>query len=238
MKEKLLAVSQLKISKGLFPLLRNVTFDLYDSEIMCVIGPNNAGQDLLLRALLGDLQRHKIEGEVVLAGSAKLGYVSDSLNCIDELTVFQNLSLVLNFVGIQSQTHLAEAVEASLRAVEMWSEMKPRLHHLTSTLSDFEKRRLNLARTLIFRPRILLLENPTKSLDPVETSAFEKMIDGLKKQLAVIWVTHDLEQAGRVADTLLFLKSGGMVEYGSTEVLFTTPVSSETENFLSRRFYV
>lgn len=238
MVEKRLSVSQLTFGKGLKSWLQDITFDLSEREILCVVGPSGSGQDFFLRGLMGDIKQLDMTGVVQLGENDKFGYVSRSLSCIQHLSVFQNLSLVLNFIGIESRTHLGEAVEASLKAVNLWGEVKSHLHRPVHELSHFQQLRLNLARTLILRPTVLLLDDPTLELDVIEKNHYEQIIYQLRESVSVVWVTNDIEQAGRVSDKLMFLKNGKIIECGWTEDLFTLPQNSETEFFLSRRFYV
>lgn len=238
MKEIIMSVKDLYVIQNNRPRLSHVTFDLAVSQVLCVVGAKNSGQDFLLRAIAGDFPAQQIKGGVSLVGDCRTGYVSESLRAVQCLSIFQNLSLILKFIGIQSQTQLGETVESVLRRVHLWSYVKNKLHEPVSDLSHLEQLKLNLARTLILQPKVLLLNDPTPTLDVVEKNAYEKTIESLKETLGVIWVTYDLQQAGRVSDQLMYLHNGQMMECGSSEELFTTPAHLETENFLSRRFYV
>ena len=158
---------------------------------------------------------------------------------IDDFSIFQNLSLVSRLAGVEMQVHLAEEVERVLKTVGLWSQYKSSLHEkIISELNAFEKTLLNLARPLLLTPTILILDQPTLLLDPVQKALFESVIESLKDSMSVIWVNYDLEQVARVSDQVMLLKDGKMVECSSCEDFFTKPVEVETENFISGRIHV
>lgn len=237
MKIPLLEVNRLGVRRNGRDLLQDVTFTLNKMETLSIIGARGAGKGLLIKALLG-IQSGERLGELKLHASGKMGLVSKAYTCIDSFTVFQNLSLVSQFVGVYSQTHLAEEIEEALKTVGLWGELKTKLHSLVGELSDFQKIRLDLARTLLLKPSVLLLDKATEALDPEKKSFYETLIEKIKLQSSVIWVNHDLEQAARISDSILFLKDGKMVEFGSCEKIFTMPTQVDTENFICRRVYV
>jgi phosphate transport system ATP-binding protein len=140
--------------------------------------------------------------------------------------------------GVEMQAHLAEEVEEVLKTVELWSLYKNSLHEKAAILNSFQKTLLNLARTLLLKPTILILDQPTQKLDPVQKALYESIIDKLKNSLSIIWINHDLEQVARVSDQVLFLKNGQMVECASCEVFFTMPQAQDSENFISGRLDV
>jgi phosphate transport system ATP-binding protein len=216
-------------------LLQGITFSLHSMEILSVIGAERAGKGLLFKTLMG-IQQGEITGEVKSSG--RMALVSRTYPCVEAFTVFQNLSLVAKFAGVDSQTHLAEEIEEVLKKVGLWSELKSQLHENVSQLSDFQKIRLDLARSLLLKPSVLLLDKPTLDIDPEKKALYESTIEKLKNSMAIIWVNHDLEQASRVSDKILYLKEGRMIEFGSCEDIFTMPLNPETENFISRRVYV
>ncbi len=167
-----------------------------------------------------------------------MGLVSSAYPCIESFSVFQNLELVTRFAGTYSQTHLAEEIEEALKTVDLWGEIKHSLHQRVEQLTTFQKIRLELARTLLLKPVILLLDKPTLNIDPEKKAHYEALVENLKPTMGIIWVNHDLEQAARVSDSILYLKDGRMVEFGSAETIFTMPTNPDTENFITRRVYV
>lgn len=235
MRSRVLDVSNVSVKRDGKILLQDISFSLDSMETLSIIGPKGAGKGLLLKTILG-IHRGEMSGTI--ESPHKMGLVSQSYPSIDRFTVFENLSLVAKFAGVQSQTHLAEEIEEVLKSVNLWGDLKGSLHEKTSTLSDYQKCCLDLARTLILKPSIILLDKPTLTFDPEKKTQYEAVIEKLKNTISFIWVNHDLEQTGRVSDKVLFLKEGRMIEFGSAEQIFTMPMSVETENFISRRIFV
>lgn len=218
-------------------LLRDISFTLKTMEILSVIGQRGAGKGLFIKSLLG-LHRGTLVGSIEKIGNQRLGLVSKDYPCIEDFSIFQNLSLVSRMAGVEMQAHLAEEVEEVLKTVELWSPFKNNLHDKASILNSFQKTLLNLARTLLLKPTILILDQPTQKLDPVQKALYESVVDKLKNSLSIIWINHDLEQVARVSDQVLFLKNGQMVECASCEVFFTMPQAQDSENFISGRLSV
>ncbi len=218
-------------------LLQDITFTLQSVETLSVIGEEGSGKGLFLKSLLG-LHRGTVAGTLEMVGNQRFGLVSKNYACVDDFSIFQNLSLVSRLAGVEMQVHLAEEVEDVLKTVGLWSRYKNLLHEKISQLNVFDKTLLNLARTLLLKPTILILDQPTLALDPVQKALFEAVIESLKESLSVIWINHDLEQVARVSDQVLLLKNGQMVECTSCELFFTKPQQTETENFISGRIHV
>jgi phosphate transport system ATP-binding protein len=218
-------------------LLKDISFTLRSVETLSIIGEQGAGKGLFLKSLLG-LHKGTVTGTFEMVGNQRLGLVSKSYACIDDFSIFQNLSLVSRLAGVEMQVHLAEEVERVLKTVGLWSTLKNSLHENISQLNAFEKTLLNLARTLLLTPTVLILDQPTLLLDPVQKALFEAVIESLKDSMSVIWVNYDLEQVARVSDQVLLLKDGRMVECTSCEDFFTKPREADTENFISGRIHV
>lgn len=218
-------------------LLKDISFTLQSVETLSVIGEQGAGKGLFLKSLLG-LHKGTVTGTFEMVGNQRLGLVSKSYACIDDFSIFQNLSLVSRLAGVEMQVHLAEEVERVLKTVGLWSTFKNSLHEKISQLNAFEKTLLNLARTLLLTPTVLILDQPTLLLDPVQKALFEAVIESLKDSMSVIWINYDLEQVARVSDQVMLLKDGRMVECTSCEDFFTKPLEADTENFISGRIHV
>jgi phosphate transport system ATP-binding protein len=218
-------------------LLKNISFTLQSVETLSVIGEQGAGKGLFLKSLLG-LHKGTVTGTFEMVGNQRLGLVSKSYACIDDFSIFQNLSLVSRMAGVEMQVHLAEEVERVLKTVGLWSTFKNSLHEKILRLNAFEKTLLNLARTLLLTPTVLILDQPTLLLDPVQKALFEAVIESLKDSMSVIWINYDLEQVARVSDQVMLLKDGRMVECTSCEDFFTKPLEVDTENFISGRIHV
>lgn len=237
MKTPLLEVRQVSLKREGKFLLKDINFTLNSMEILSIIGAKGAGKGLLLKTLLG-IQKGEMTGTIKNHAGGCIGLVSNVYSCIDQFTVFQNLSLISKFMGVSFQAYLGEEIEEVLKAVGLWSELKSQLHQRVESLSAYQKLRLNVARSLLFKPCILLLERPTPDLDPEKKAHFESIIEDLKSRMSIIWVNHDLEQTARVSDQVLFLKDGAMIECAPCEDIFTRPSAVETENFISRRVNV
>jgi phosphate transport system ATP-binding protein len=242
MKNLRLDVRNLTVVRAKKKLLQDISFSLYARQTLAIIGAKGAGKGFLLKTLMG-IQDGKVTGSITVKAHedvdvAKLGLVSAAYPCAENLSVFENLSLTLKLMGVHSRAYLGEEVEEGLRKVDLWSEVKHMLHEKTRELDDYQHIRLNLARTLLLKPSVLLLDKPTQTVDPIQKSHYEAIIENLKAHTSIVWVTHDLEQAARVSEQVLFLKDGQVVECGPCEDIFTMPASAETENFISRRCHV
>jgi phosphate transport system ATP-binding protein len=238
MKSQLMSISGFTLWREDKNLLENISFELNSHEIISVIGPTGAGKGLLLKALLG-IHRGKLTGTFQKSEEFRMGMMSRGYPAIDEFTVFENLSLIAKMKGVSSQTHMAEEIEEVLKKVDLWSEIKSKLHIKVEKLKFFEKTRLNLARTLLLEPNVLALYRPTVNLDTDDKARFEVIIEYVKEEgTGVLWVSNDLEQVARVSDRVLFLKQGKMVEFGACEKIFTMPENYETELYVSRRVNV
>lgn len=219
-------------------LLNSISFTLSEKEILCVIGPTGSGKGLLLKTLMG-IHRGQLTGELIKDAKVTMGMMSQAYPAIDEFTVFENLKLIAKMRGVGSQTHLAEEIEDVLKKADLWGEVKTRLHVKVENLNLFERIRLNLARSLLLEPHVLALYRPTVNLDTDDQARFEAIVDNIRQDgKGVIWVSNDLEQVARVANQILFLKQGKMVECGPCERFFTMPKEIETELYVSRRVNV
>ena len=238
MSEALLSVRGLTLNREGKNLLDNISLDVHDHEIVCVIGPTGSGKGLLLKTLLG-IHRGQLTGTITKRDGLRMGMVSRAYPAIDEFSVFENLSLIAKMKGVSSQTHLAEEIEDVLKKVDLWAEIKTRLHTRVERLNFFEKTRLNLARTLLLEPNVIALYRPSVNLDTDDKARFEAIVDSVKDEgRGILWVSNELEQVARVANKVLFLKDGRMVEFGSCEKIFMRPERQETEMYVSRRVYV
>lgn len=215
--------------------LQNVSFDIEPGEIVSVLGRHNSGAHRLLE-LLAYPERYKVNPESLkMEKPLAIGYVRDSLDVFEEMTVFEHLKLCLSFTGHHSQTRVGEVIEKVLRRVRLWSSTKSRLHSPISELSHFDKVRVNLARSLTFRPDLLLLEHPTHVLDPIQVVEYEEIIESLKDKASFLWWTLDMEQAGRISDKVAIFQDKELLEFGLVEQIFTEPKHPDTELFLTRR---
>jgi len=224
--------------------------DIEANRITALIGPSGCGKSTLLRVLnrMNDLvEGCKIAGEILLDGEdiygdvdvnslrKRVGMVFQKPNPFP-MSVYDNIAFGPRTHGVKSRYQLDEIVEKSLRDAAMWDEAKDRLRKSALSLSGGQQQRLCIARALSVEPEVLLMDEPTSALDPISTSKIEDLITELKKKYAIVIVTHNMQQATRVSDKTAFFLLGEMVEYGSTEQLFSTPKDKRTEDYITGRF--
>ncbi len=165
-----------------------------------------------------------------------VGMVFQRPNPFPTMSVFDNVAIGLRLNGLRKKTVLAERVEESLQMAALWDEVKDRLHKPATALSGGQQQRLCIARALAVRPDVLLMDEPASALDPVSTLRVEDLIQQLKSSYTIVIVTHNMQQAARVADQTAFFLSGELVEVGETNQLFTNPKDSRTEDYITGRF--
>uniref|UniRef100_A0A7C2GIH6 Phosphate ABC transporter ATP-binding protein n=1 Tax=Thermus islandicus TaxID=540988 RepID=A0A7C2GIH6_9DEIN len=229
-----------------------VSLPLYRRRITALIGPSGCGKTTFLRALnrMHDLTPSaRVEGEVLLDGEniyapgvdpvlvrRRVGMVFQKPTAFPTLSIYDNVAAGLKLVGIRDRKRLDEAVERALKAAALWEEVKDRLRAPASGLSGGQQQRLTIARALAVEPEVLLMDEPTASLDPISTQAIEDLLLTLKEQVTLVIVTHNMQQAARVSDYTAFFLNGEMVEFGPTETLFTKPQDPRTEAYITGRF--
>jgi len=224
--------------------------DIEANRITALIGPSGCGKSTLLRVLnrMNDLvEGCKITGETLLDGEdvygdidvnalrKRVGMVFQKPNPFP-MSVYDNIAFGPRTHGVKSRYQLDEIVEKSLRDAAMWEEAKDRLRKSALSLSGGQQQRLCIARALSVSPEVLLMDEPTSALDPISTSKIEDLITELKKIYTIVIVTHNMQQATRVSDKTAFFLLGEMVEYGSTEQLFSVPKDKRTEDYITGRF--
>ncbi|RTH05077.1 phosphate ABC transporter ATP-binding protein [Thermus scotoductus] len=229
-----------------------VNLPIYRHRITALIGPSGCGKTTFLRALnrMHDLTPiARVEGEVLLDGEniyapgvdpvlvrRRVGMVFQKPTAFPTMSIYDNVAAGLKLVGIRDKRHLDEAVERALRGAALWDEVKDRLRTPASGLSGGQQQRLTIARALAVEPEVLLMDEPTASLDPISTQAIEDLLLSLKEQVTIVIVTHNMQQAARVSDYTAFFLNGEMVEFGPTESLFTKPKDPRTEAYITGRF--
>lgn len=231
--------------------LRNISLDIPPGRVTAVIGPSGCGKSTLLRCFnrMNDLIEGcwyrggiVMGGENVLADSAdvtalrrRVGMVFQRPNPFPK-SVYDNVAYGLRIGGLRRRRVLDERVEAALRAAALWDEVKDRLHESALGLSIGQQQRLVIARTIAVEPEVLLLDEPASALDPISTLRIEELIYELKHFYTIIIVTHNMQQAARVSDMTAFMDRGGLVEYDSTDRIFTNPTQRETEDYITGRY--
>ncbi|BDX05317.1 phosphate ABC transporter ATP-binding protein PstB [Planctobacterium marinum] len=244
-------VEQLSLRFGDKVALRNISLQIPKQSITAIIGPSGCGKSTLIGCFnrLTDLNPEaKVSGNVYINGRniyhakqnvpalrTQVGMVFQQPNPFP-ISIYENVVYGLRIKGITDRRILDDIVERSLMQAALWEEVKDILFQSALKLSGGQQQRLVIARALALEPDILMLDEPTSALDPISTLMIEELIFQLKEQHTVIVVTHNLQQAARVSDQTAFLNNGELIEYSSTDVMFTMPLEQQTEAFITGRF--
>ncbi len=246
-----ISTKDLNLYYGTNHALKNVNLDLYANKITAFIGPSGCGKSTYLKTLnrMNDLVPNvKIEGKVLLDGEdiydpkvdttilrKKVGMVFQQPNPFP-MSIYDNVAYGPRIHGLKNKAKLDEIVEQSLRGAALWDEVHDRLKKSALGLSGGQQQRLCIARALAVEPEVILMDEPTSALDPISTLKIEDLMDSLKEKYTVIIVTHNMQQATRIADYTAFFLVGEVIEYGETEELFSHPKKKQTEDYVTGRF--
>ncbi|MDW2797889.1 phosphate ABC transporter ATP-binding protein PstB [Clostridium boliviensis] len=246
-----ISTSHLNLYYGTNHALKDVSMELYTNKITAFIGPSGCGKSTYLKTLnrMNDLVPNvKIEGEVMLDGEniydprvdttllrKKIGMVFQQPNPFP-MSIYDNVAYGPRIHGIKNKSELDSIVENSLKGAALWDEVSGRLKKSALGLSGGQQQRLCIARALAVEPEVLLMDEPTSALDPISTLKIEDLMDELKEKYTVAIVTHNMQQATRIADQTAFFLVGEVVEYAPTTELFTAPKDSRTEDYITGRF--
>ena len=233
------------------PALQNINLEIPEKRVTAFIGPSGCGKSTLLRCFnrMNELvDGCRVEGEVLLhdeniyqrkvdvaALRRRIGMVFQKPNPFPK-TIYENVAYGLRIQGINKKRVLDEAVEKSLRQAALWDEVKDRLYESALGMSGGQQQRLVIARTIAIEPEVLLLDEPASSLDPISTLKIEELIYELKSNYTIVIITHNMQQAARVSDYTAFLYMGKLIEFGSTDDLFTMPRERQTEDYITGRY--
>lgn len=249
--ESKIVTKGLNLHYGANHALKNIDLDIYANQITAFIGPSGCGKSTYLKTLnrMNDLvEGVKIEGKVFLDGEniydpkvdttllrKKIGMVFQQPNPFP-MSIYDNIAYGPRIHGVKSKQRLDEIVEESLKGAALWDEVKDRLKKSALGLSGGQQQRLCIARALAVEPEVLLMDEPTSALDPISTLKIEDLMDSLKEKYTVVIVTHNMQQATRIADNTAFFLVGEIVEYGPTAELFSHPKEQKTEDYITGRF--
>ena len=234
---------------GAFQALHDISLDMHTNRITALIGPSGCGKSTFLRTLnrINETIRHsRVEGKILLDNEDVLGVDVTSLRRRVGM-VFQrpnpfpksisdNIAYGLRINGMAHRGEMRDRVERSLRRAALWEEVKDKLHESAYALSGGQQQRLCIARALAVDPEVLLLDEPCSALDPIATAKIEELMFGLKDQCTMVIVTHNMQQAARVADFTGFFLLGKLIEFDKTDVIFKNPSKKETEDYITGRF--
>ena len=244
-----LSTANLNFYYGPFQALHGISLHVYDRRVTAFIGPSGCGKSTFLRTLnrMNDTIRiSRVEGEILLDGQdiskievselrRRVGMVFQRPNPFPK-SIFDNIAYGPRINGSISRSDMKDHVEQSLRRAALWDEVKDKLHDSAYSLSGGQQQRLCIARALAVNPEVLLLDEPCSALDPIATAKIEDLIFQLKDSCTIVIVTHNMQQAARVADYTGFFLLGKLIEFDSTTVIFKNPSRKETEDYITGRF--
>ena len=242
-------VRDLELFYGQNQALKGIDMDILPNTVTAFIGPSGCGKSTFLKTLnrMNDLVPGvKITGEVTYHGQnifetevnnlrKAVGMVFQKPNPFP-MSIYDNIAYGPRTHGIRNKAQLDDIVEKALRGAAIWDEVKDRLKKNALGMSGGQQQRLCIARALAVEPEVLLMDEPTSALDPISTSRIEDLAMELKEKYTIVIVTHNMQQALRISDQTAFFLLGDLVEYGSTETLFSTPSDKRTEDYITGRF--
>lgn len=243
-------IKNMNLYYGKFHALKDVNLSMQENKITAFIGPSGCGKSTLLKSLnrMNDLvEGCKITGDIRLDNEdiygnmdvnilrKRVGMVFQKANPFP-MSVYDNIAYGPRTHGIRKKSELDEIVESSLRDAAIWDELKDRLKKSALGLSGGQQQRLCIARALAVKPEVLLMDEATSALDPISTGKIEELCLKLKDQYTIIMVTHNMQQALRIADYTAFFLLGEMIEYDQTDKIFSNPKEKKTEEYITGRF--
>jgi len=238
---------------GNFQALKNINLSILEKKVTALIGPSGCGKTTFLRCFnrMHDLYPHnRYEGEIILLPE-NTNIISPDIDPIEvrmhismvfqkpnpfPKSIYENVAYGLRVRGINKKSALDEKVEKSLREAALWDEVRNRLYGQAFDLSGGQQQRLCIARALATDPEMILFDEPTSALDPIATSKIEELIIELKSKVTILIVTHNMQQAARISDKTGFFYLGELIEYSTTDKLFTAPAVKQTEEYITGRF--
>ena len=247
----ILSVENMCLWYGSHQALHNITIDIPEKSITALIGPSGCGKSTFLKTLnrMNDLIPDvKITGSVkykdedIFDPSVDVSQLRRQIGMVFQkpnpfpMSIYDNIAYGPRTHGVRNKAKLDDIVERSLRGAAIWDEVKDRLKKNALGLSGGQQQRLCIARALAVEPEVLLMDEPTSALDPISTSKIEELAVELKEKYTIVIVTHNMQQAVRISDNTAFFLLGELVEYGSTERLFSQPTDKRTEDYITGRF--
>ncbi|WLI74989.1 phosphate ABC transporter ATP-binding protein PstB [Halomonas alkalicola] len=241
-----------KVHYGETEALHGIDVDIFENEVVAFIGPSGCGKSTFLRCLnrMNDtIPGCRVEGEVTLEGQdiyapnldvlllrAQVGIVFQKPNPFPK-SIYENIAYGPRLHGLaRRKAELDDIVESSLRKAGLWEEVKDRLDQPGTGLSGGQQQRLCIARTIAISPEVILMDEPCSALDPIATAKIEQLIDELSDSYTIVMVTHNMQQAARVADRTAFFHMGDLVEVDKTDRIFTNPSNQRTHDYITGRF--
>jgi len=251
-KQIILKVKNLDAHFGTLHAVKNINLEYQEKSVTAIIGPSGCGKSTYIRCLNRiheELPNSFVTGQVELKGQdiyapevdpveirRNIGMVFQKPTPFPGMSIYENTIIGLKLQGGHSKSELMDIAEASLKKAFLWEEVKDKLKKEGTSLSGGQQQRLCIARALAVNPPLLLMDEPTSALDPIATAKIEELIDELRKEYTVIIVTHNMQQASRIADYTSFFVSGDLIEHGKSELIFTNPTNKKTEDYITGRF--
>ena len=247
----IVSVKDMCLWYGEHQALKNINIEIINNSITAFIGPSGCGKSTFLKTLnrMNDLiSGVKITGIVkynerdIFSKEVDVNHLRKEIGMVFQkpnpfpMSIYDNVAYGPRTHGIRSKVHLDEIVENALRDAAIWDEVKDRLKKSALGMSGGQQQRLCIARALAVQPKVLLMDEPTSALDPISTSRIEELVIELKEKYTIVMVTHNMQQAVRVSDYTAFFLMGELVEYGSTEDVFSKPKDKRTEDYITGRF--
>ena len=245
-----ISVKNANLWYGDFHAIKNISVEIPEKQVTAFIGTSGCGKSTFLKCFnrMNDLvDGCKIEGEFYVGktniyGKIDVNELRKNVGMVFQkpnpfpMSVYDNIAYGPRPFGVTKHADLDEIVEKSLRQAAMWDELKDRLNKSALGLSGGQQQRLCIARSLAANPKVLLMDEPTSALDPISTGKIEELMEELKKEITIVSVTHNMQQATRIADKTAFFLLGELVEFGNTDDIFTSPKDERTERYITGRF--
>ena len=245
-------LERLRAFYGAVEQVKGIDLEFHANEVTAIIGPSGCGKSTMVRCINRmheEIPGARAEGRVMLDGldiydptvdvvavRRAIGMVFQKPNPFPTMSVFDNVAAGLRLGSRAKRGDLRQKVESALRAAGLWEEVKDRLDQAGAGLSGGQQQRLCIARSLAVEPEVILMDEPCSALDPIATLKIEELIDQLKQRITIVIVTHNMQQAARVADRTAFMLGGELVEVGPTQRIFTNPNDPRTEEYVTGKF--
>ncbi|HEY7085487.1 MAG TPA: phosphate ABC transporter ATP-binding protein PstB [Hyphomicrobiaceae bacterium] len=231
--------------------LKSISLPLYANKVTAFIGPSGCGKSTLLRVLnrMYDLYPNqraagevRFDGEDILSPRQDLNLLRSRIGMVFQkptpfpMSIYENIAFGIRLYERLPRAELEARVESALRRAALWEEVKDKLSANGLSLSGGQQQRLCIARTVAVKPEVILFDEPCSALDPISTAKIEELIDELKRDYTIVIVTHNMQQAARVSDFTAFMYLGSLIEFGPTQVIFTSPTDQRTQDYITGRF--